>query len=148
MPVSAYAGQGSTVYAPQISDDGRAFPNFDGLSQQWSSGAEYVALFPNLLFAVHPDHCYGIILMPDGPNRTIKHVEIYYAQDAATKPAFADMRATNTAIWRDIFVEDVFVVEGMQKGRHSSKYDGGKFSAVMDAPTHHFHKWVATALSG
>ena len=69
-------------------------------------------------------------------------------KDAATKPAFADMRATNTTMWRDIFVEDVFVVEGMQKGRHSSQYDGGKFSAVMDAPTHHFHKWVATALSG
>lgn len=148
MPVPAYAGQGSTVYAPQINDDGRAFPNFKGLSQQWSSGAEYVALFPNLLLGVHRDHCYGIILVPEGPNRTIEHVEIYYAQDAATKPAFDDMRAINTAMWRDIFVEDVFVVEGMQKGRHSSKYDGGKFSAVMDAPTHHFHKWVATALSG
>ena len=147
MPVPGYAGQGSTVYAPQISNDGRAFPNFDGLSQQWSSGAEYVALFPNLLLGVHRDHCYGIILAPDGPNRTIEHVEIYYAQDAATKAAFADMRATNTTMWRDIFVEDVFVVEGMQKGRHSNQYDGGKFSAVMDAPTHHFHKWVATALS-
>ena len=62
--------------------------------------------------------------------------------------AFADMRATNTVMWRDIFVEDVFVVEDMQKGRHSSQYDGGKFSAVMDAPTHRFYKWVATALSG
>jgi len=144
----AYASPGSTVYEPQISDDGRAFPNFDGLSQQWSSGAEYVALFPNLLLGVHRDHCYGIILVPDGPNRTIKHAEIYYSQDAATKSAFAEMRATNTTMWRDIFVEDVFVVEGMQKGHYSSQYDGGKFSAVMDAPTYHFHKWVATALSG
>ena len=109
---------------------------------------EYVALFPNLLLGVHRDHCYGIILVPDGPNRTIEHVEIYYAQDAATKSAFADMRAANTIMWRDIFIEDVFVVRGVQKGRHSGQYDGGKFSAVMDAPTHHFHRWVATALSG
>ena len=97
-----YASPGSTVYEPQISDDGRAFPNFDGLSQQWSSGAEYVALFPNLLLGVHRDHCYGIILVPDGPNRTIKHAEIYYSQDAATKSAFAEMRATNTTTWRHI----------------------------------------------
>ena len=55
-----------------------------------------------------------------GQDRTIKHVEIYYAQDAATKSAVADMRSTNTNMWRDIFIEDVFVVEGMQKGRHSS----------------------------
>ena len=96
MPVSAYAGQGSTVYERQISNDGRAFPNFESLSQQWSSGAEYVALFPNLPLGVHRDHCYGIILVPDEPARTIEHVEIYYAQDAATKSAFADMRSTNT----------------------------------------------------
>jgi len=50
-------------------------------------------------------------------------------------------------MWRDIFIEDVSVVEGMQKGRRATGYDGGKFSPVMDAPTHHFHRWVAAALS-
>ena len=60
MPISAYAGQGSTVSALQLSNDGHAFPNIEGLSKQWSSGAEYVALFPNLLRVVHRDHCYGI----------------------------------------------------------------------------------------
>jgi hypothetical protein len=34
----------------------------------------------------------------------------------------------------------------MQKGRNAPSYDGGKFSPVMDCPTHHFHKWVASAL--
>jgi hypothetical protein len=38
------------------------------------TGTEYVALFPNLLLGVHRDHCYGIIFVPDGPNRTIKHI--------------------------------------------------------------------------
>jgi choline monooxygenase len=85
MPVPAYAGQGSTVYEPQVSNDGHAFPNFEGLSKQWSSGAEYVALFPNLLLGVHRDHGYGIISVLNGPNRTIEHFEIYYAQNAATK---------------------------------------------------------------
>jgi hypothetical protein len=31
----------------------------------------------------------------------------------------------------------------MQKGRHGPFFDGGKFSPVMDVPTHVFHKWVA-----
>ena len=61
--------------------------------------------------------------------------------------AFAEMRATNTEMWQTVFAEDVGVVEGMQRGRHATGYDGGKFSAVMDAPTHHFHSWVAGALS-
>ena len=50
-------------------------------------------------------------------------------------------------MWQTVFAEDVDVVEGMQRGRHASGYDGGKFSAVMDPPTHHFHSWVAAALS-
>jgi hypothetical protein len=36
----------------------------------------------------------------------------------------------------------------MQKGRSAPGYDGGKFSAVMDESTHHFHKWVAEELGG
>ena len=42
-----------------------------------------------------------------------------------------------------MFEEDVFVVEGMQKGRHAPGFDGGRFSPAMDGPTHLFHQWVA-----
>lgn len=77
------------------------------------------AIFKAVL-GVHRDHCFGIILMPDRPNRTIEHDEIYYAQDAAIKLAFADIRAANISMRSDIFIEDMFVVEGMQKGRHCS----------------------------
>ena len=81
------------------------------------------------------------------PGRTHEQVEIYYADEAVRGEEFAAMRATNTEMWRTVFAEDVGVVEGMQRGRHAPGYDGGKFSAVMDAPTHHFHSWVAASLS-
>ena len=57
--------------------------------------------------------------------------------------AYADMRVTNAAMWKEIFEEDITVVEGMQKGRQGSLFDGGKFSPAMDMPTHCFHDWVA-----
>ena len=146
MDTPNYAGQGTMVYAPQISDDGRQFPNFGGLSAKWDTGAEYVALFPNVLLGVHRDHYFAIILTPDGPEKTIEQIELYYTTPHATTAEFDDMRATNSAMWRTVFAEDIQVVEGMQKGRHAPAYDGGKFSAVMDGPTYHFHKWVAQAL--
>jgi hypothetical protein len=31
----------------------------------------------------------------------------------------------------------------MQRGRHAAGFDGGRFSPVMDSPTHCFHAWVA-----
>jgi hypothetical protein len=60
-----------------------------------------------------------------------------------TTDAYADLRVKNAAMWKEIFVEDIGVVEGMQKGRHGTLFDGGKFSPAMDAPTHCFHDWVA-----
>ena len=147
LDTDGFAGQGTTVYQPQISADGRRFPRFEGLSSQWDAGAEYIAFFPNVLLGVHNDHAFAILLRPDGTGRTHEQVEIYYADEAVRGDEFAEMRATNTEMWRTVFSEDVDVVEGMQRGRHASGYDGGKFSAVMDAPTHHFHSWVATALS-
>ena len=60
-----------------------------------------------------------------------------------TEPAWADLREKNAVMWREVFEEDVFVVEGMQAGRHAPGFDGGKFSPVMDEPTHTFHDWVA-----
>ena len=141
-----YAGQGSDVYNPQIADDGRQFPSFANLSSKWDKGAEYCAFFPNVLLGVHHDHAFAIILTPAGPERTIERIELYYASDDVASNAYDDMRQVNTAMWKKVFEEDIQVVEGMQCGRHAPLYDGGKFSSVMDTPTHHFHKWVAEGM--
>lgn len=139
----SYAGQGSYVFKPQLDENGRSFPVFAGLSTKWDTAAEYCAFFPNVLFGVHKDHCYAILLIPNGQGKTEERVSIYYADKAALAPEYAEMRATNTHLWKGIFIEDIGVVEGMQRGRYAPSYDGGKFSPKMDTPTHHFHKWVA-----
>ena len=79
--------------------------------------------------------------MPKGLQEIEERVALFYAEDLDEK--WTDMLAENARIWRDVFREDIGVVEGMQKGRHGPMFDGGKFSPVMDGPTHIFHKWVA-----
>jgi len=143
----AFAGQGTLVYRPTITDDGLRFPDFADLSPKWDAGAEYVALFPNVLLGVHRDHAFAIVLEPKGKDRTLEHVALYYASaDAAEADDWAGMRATNATMWHEVFKEDIFVVEGMQKGRSGIHFDGGKFSPAMDGPTHGFHHWVASRL--
>ena len=93
----------------------------------------------------------GIIILPlfsrlTDRKKTTEQVELYYTSPQVKSSAFNDMRAINSAMWHTVFTEDIRVVEGMQKGRHAPAYDGGKFSAVMDGPTYHFHKWVAHQL--
>lgn len=143
----SFSGQGTLVYSPQIAEDGRRFPTFAGLGSKWDQAAEYIALYPNVLLGVHKDHAFAIILEPVAKDRTIEHVELYYASDEALGDAFADMRKTNASMWKEVFAEDVFVVEGMQKGRNAVHFDGGKFSPVMDSPTHCFHHWVASQMT-
>ncbi len=135
-----YSGQGTLVYRQLKGEDGKTFPDFQNLSDKWDTAAEYVTAYPNVLLGVHRDHTFAIILVPEGPEKTTENVHFYYA-DPDTDP---DLRARNTDQWKLVFEEDIFVVEGMQRGRHAARFDGGRFSPAMDGPTHMFHDWVAT----
>jgi len=143
---ASFSGQGTRVYRRLRDEQGVAFPEHDGLSAQWDEGAEYVALYPNVLLGVHRDHSFAIVLAPQGVGRTLERVELYYTEQAAADPALAAMRATNATLWHTVFSEDIDVVEGMQRGRHGPMFDGGRFSPAMDASTHRFHVWVSGKL--
>ncbi|MGI9449372.1 MAG: aromatic ring-hydroxylating oxygenase subunit alpha [Geminicoccaceae bacterium] len=144
----SFAGQLTRVYNPKLSDDGCRFPTFDNLPDIWQTRADYVALFPNVLLGIHRDHFFAIRLEPIGPNKTVEHVEVYLTDPKALGDQMADLRRTLRDMWHEVFVEDVVVVEGMQRGRASPAFEGGVFSPVMDEATHAFHVWVAERLTG
>ncbi len=139
-----FAGQGTRVYQQLKNEDGATFADFANLRSKWDAGAEYIALFPNVLFGVHRDHAFAIVLEPVNFDRTREYVELYYAREDSAETETGGLRSVNAQRWKTVFAEDVFVVEGMQRGRHGTLFDGGKFSPVMDNATHTFHYWVAT----
>lgn len=139
----AFSGQGTTVYRQIKGENGQTFPDFPDLPAKWDTAAEYIAVYPNVLLGVHRDHAFAIILHPRGPEATVEQVHLYYAKDNTD----AALRAANADQWKVVFEEDIFVVEGMQKGRHGPRFDGGRFSPVMDGPTHCFHEWVADRMT-
>lgn len=142
-----FSGQGTLVYNPILDASGREFARFSGLDAKWDRAAEYVALYPNVLLGVHKDHFFAVILEPRAPGRTIEHAEIYYADQAMLGDDWASLRKKNTDLWKAVFAEDISVCEGMQRGRASESFDGGRFSPVMDGGVHCFHKWVAKNMS-
>ncbi|MGO1120618.1 aromatic ring-hydroxylating oxygenase subunit alpha [Rhodovibrionaceae bacterium A322] len=141
-----YSGQGTLVYKQLIGDDEKRFPDFKDLPAKWDEAAEYIAFYPNVLFGVHRDHSYAILLEAVDETTTVEHVEIYYASPELQSEQWSEQRSANSGLWQAVFEEDVFVVEGMQKGRHGEKFDGGKFSPAMDGPTHCFHHWAASQM--
>jgi phenylpropionate dioxygenase-like ring-hydroxylating dioxygenase large terminal subunit len=142
-----FSGQGSIVYTQLKDDSGEVFPDFENLSPKWDTGSEYICFYPNVLLGVHRDHIYNIILEPISTSKTIEHVSIYYAKNSNELPKLNYLKKKNSSFWESVFIEDVGVVEGMQKGRKGIHFDGGKFSPVMDSPTYTFHNWVASQIN-
>jgi len=139
-----FAGQGTVVYNPRLKGKEK-FPCFPNWPKDKERIAEYVALFPNVMLGIHKDHYYAYWLEPVNHKYTIEHMEIYYVGDkAANSKKFKSIRKQNHKLWKGVQSEDVHIIEGMQEGRSSPSYNGGNFSPIMDNPTHHFHKWVAT----
>ena len=138
-----FAGQGSEKYQPVVGDNAP----FERFAEWPERVSEYPTVFPNLFIGAHCDHIWTVVLTPLSPGRTHERIQIYYIEGTADDPGQDEVRATSMAGWRNVFTEDMGVVQGMQRGRHSPVFKGGAFSGVMDEPTHHFHKWVANALS-
>ena len=143
----SFSGQGSNKYSQQFEGNVKfnCFPN-------WSSNlyqkAEYVSLYPNVMLGIHVDHFYAFWLEPISNNQTKEHFELYYVgEESAYSEEHKEIRKKNFLFWQEVMNEDVKAVEGMQKGRASPSYNGGNFSAVMDTPTHMFHKWIANNLT-
>ncbi len=142
----SFAGQGTEIYNPSLTDTGKSLPEFPALPARFRGGAEYAALFPNVLLGVHQDHFMAIRIEPVGVDRSLEHLELYYVGDTALSDEFREIRQANLRAWKLVFAEDVGAVEAMQRGRASPAFDGGVLSPIMDVPTHCFHKWAAKRL--
>ena len=138
-----YSGQGTLVYRQLTGQEGETFPDFPNLSDKWDTGGEYITVYPNVLLGVQRDHAFAIILEPKAVDKTVEHVHLFYAEPKVDEA----LRAKNATQWKTVFIEDIFVVEGMQKGRYGRGFDGGRFSPAMDGPTHCFHDWVANQVT-
>ena len=139
------AGQGSNSqdHAGEIGE--LTLPCLD-LGEDWYKRAEFLSVFPNVMMGVHKDHFWTVYLIPEAPSRAFERMDIYYPGDGGTDPCYGDLRAANRDRMRDIFEEDRFVIEGMQRGRRSPAFTGGALSPAMDRPAHCFNKWAAQSV--
>ncbi|MCH9852722.1 MAG: aromatic ring-hydroxylating dioxygenase subunit alpha [Alphaproteobacteria bacterium] len=139
------SGQGTIVYQPTLDESGRRLTELTHLSDKWSTGGEYLSVYPNLLSGVHKDHIVLVIVMPNGAGRSTERGMLFYFDEEAVGDKFQILRRRMNENWYQVFKEDVTVVEGMQLGRGTA-YDGGTFSPAMDGPNHCFHQWVANKI--
>lgn len=139
------AGQGSNLYERDKAGH-EALPMFPRLGPYWQIRAEYPSLMPNLLLGVHADHINVWGLFPAGVDRVQERVYFFYAGDTAMTPALAPARAVVESNLHGINLEDVGVVEAMQRGRSSPGYVDSRFSPYHEACVHSFERRIANAV--
>ena len=139
------AGRGSDLYErDKARNDG--LPTFSGLSEHWQVRAEYPSPLPNTLMGVHVDHITVWGIYPDGVGRSTGRVYFFYAGDAALTAEFAPERAMVESNLRGINLEDVGVVDSMQRGRASPGYAVAHLSPYHKSCEHSFEKRIANAV--
>ncbi|WP_193180938.1 aromatic ring-hydroxylating oxygenase subunit alpha [Nisaea sediminum] len=126
---------------------GRQLPAFPDLDETSDRCGEYPVVYPNLMLGVQRDHLFGIIVRPDGQGRTVEDLHIYFADETALETDYAEIRDQLLEGWVEVFMEDIDVVERMQKGRASSAFDGGVLTPYHDGPTRRFMALVERSVA-
>lgn len=142
-----HVGQGSLRYKRGVID-GISLPTFPDIStHNQETVAEYVTVFPNLMLGVHPDYFLVFTVNPLSPGKTQERMTFYFVGDAAMAPENEALRHLPIDLWKDTNDEDIDMIERLQVGRKSPRFDGGCFSPELEQTVYRFQQMVAKAVA-
>ncbi|MEM1291289.1 MAG: aromatic ring-hydroxylating dioxygenase subunit alpha [Cyanobacteria bacterium P01_H01_bin.162] len=141
-----HVGQGSLLYkSGEIA--GRSLPTLPNLAaHQKQTVAEYITVFPNLMLGVHPDYFLVFMVNPLSPSQTQERMTFYFVGDGAMTPENEALRHLPIDLWKDTNDEDIEMIERLQIGRQSPRFDGGCFSPELEQTVYRFQQMVAQAV--
>lgn len=134
-----YCGQTTT---PVTDDDGSRWlgmPPKSNLDASDAISGRHVAIFPNVLMSVLPNHAFVVRLEPDGPGRTRETCTWLLPDAGVADEAFAATRA----FWVGVNDEDVDIVQRSQRGLECAAVPPGPLVPRFEAPLHRFHRMLA-----
>ncbi|MFO0995611.1 MAG: aromatic ring-hydroxylating dioxygenase subunit alpha [Alphaproteobacteria bacterium] len=125
---------------------GMGLPYFTNLPPTRQLEGIWFLMFPGFCFQVFPDQVVLFLVTPQGPERTLERIVIYFIGDEALKPDYAEARQRVIDNWVELNAEDIGIIERMQLGRHSDGFDGGVLSPYWDRATHQFARLLVDAM--
>ncbi|NEQ43620.1 MAG: aromatic ring-hydroxylating dioxygenase subunit alpha [Leptolyngbya sp. SIOISBB] len=141
-----HVGQGSLLYT-RGEIEGRSLPTLPNLeAHQKETVAEYITVFPNLMLGVHPDYFLVFMVNPLSPGKTQERMTFYFVGDESMTPENEALRHLPIDLWQDTNDEDIEMIERLQVGRQSPRFDGGCFSPELEQTVYRFQQRVAQAV--
>lgn len=134
--------------APEITEGrGDALPHFPGLSDEDSRKGLWFACLPNFAVEVFADQFVVLATYPVAPDETYEELHFFVVGDeAATSDKHAAGRKELLSMWDDLNMEDVGLLEQLQRGRRSVAFDGSIMSPAWEGPAHELAQQVICAI--
>lgn len=140
-----YCGQTTSPVSGDDRDDWLVLPPAAGLDDSDAVSGRFVAIFPNVLLAVLPNHVFLILLEPVAPGHTREHCS--FLLPPSTAPLADGDLDTTRAFWFDVNDEDIDIVERGQRGLHRGNVPPGPLVPRFEEPLHRFHGMVADCMT-
>jgi len=109
------------------------------------SGAIYAWIYPNLMVNRYGPALDTNLVLPLGPDRCEVVFGFWFDPELPDLEAFAARSMAQASVTQD---EDIAVSEAVQIGMGSPAWNGGPYAPTVEQGIHHFHRLLATDLSG
>ncbi len=140
-----YCGQTTTPVSGDERDDWLALAPAAGLDESDLVSGRFVAIYPNVLLSVLPNHAFVMQLDPVSPGVTRETCSwlLPPSNADATSDAFEPTRT----FWLDVNSEDIDIVQRGQRGLTRGHVPPGPLAPRFEEPLHRFHNMLADAMT-
>jgi choline monooxygenase len=117
-------------------------PPLPGLDDEEQKSARWLWVFPNIAVSLLPYYMTVMLLTPDGCGRTQESFDYFFYPSAQQDPEFAKKAKAVYRFWDEVNLEDVAIVERVQRGLSNTAYHGGRMCFRFEDNVHRFQNHV------
>lgn len=133
-----YCGQSTTPISGGVRDDWLTLPPAAGLDDSDAVSGRFVAIFPNVLLSVTPNHVWVMRLEPAAAGHTVETCTLLLPP--STGQVSDDDIEPTLSFWLDVNSEDVDIVQRGQRGLARGAIPPGPLAPRFEEPLHRFHR--------
>ena len=140
-----YCGQTTTPVRGDDRDDWLVLPAAEGLDESDATSGRHIALYPNVIFSVLPNHVFVMRLDPIAPGFTRETCSLLLPPSTPELTG-EELDATLT-FWIDVNNEDIDICQRSQRGLSRGRIRPGPLAPRFEEPLHRFHNMLADCLT-
>ena len=140
-----YCGQTTTPVSGDDRDDWLVLPAAEGLDESDATSGRHIALYPNVIFSVLPNHVFVMRLDPIAPGLTRETCSLLLPPSTPELTG-GELDATLT-FWIDVNNEDIDICQRSQRGLTRGRIQPGPLAPRFEEPLHRFHNMLADCMT-